>query len=119
MVVPTGCNVVMGCSVALGALSLCGVTYRTVPSGNASTGGIPSAQGSLTPGLTGVPSYDVAVGTSGLQRCTDLPSMLMPAGVFRQGAVGTTVWDPDGISTLSPHVGQVSVYTPARYQAVS
>ena len=42
--------------------------------------------------------------------------MLIPAGVSRHGAVGTTVWEPEGITTLSPQVGQVRVYTRSRYQ---
>ncbi|MGO9876595.1 MAG: hypothetical protein ACLPVY_22705 [Acidimicrobiia bacterium] len=35
--------------------------------------------------------------------------------MFRQGAVGTIVWDPEGISILSPQFGQVSVYIHPRY----
>jgi len=37
------------------------------------------------------PSYAVAAAASGLQRWTDLPSMLMPAGVCRREGVETTV----------------------------
>ena len=36
-------------------------------------------------------SYGVDATTSGLHRWTDFPSMLMPAGVSRRAAVGTTV----------------------------